>query len=196
RRPLPRQGPLGHADAGLMRFTRHRGSVRADVDAVEAQVLGQLAQEILGLVAPAEASEDPLAALVGLPAGDVDQPEDPVLLRLLPDAYRGDDDAASDFRRYTDSDLRASKRANATVVLESLPDGGGRVQLDRDQADAWLGALNDMRLALGTSLGVTEETDPDDLEEEHPARQALEVYGWLGWLQESLLSCLDPRVSG
>ena len=183
-----------------MRFTRHRGSVRADVDAVEAQVLGQLAQEILGIVEPAEASDDPLAALVGLPAGDVDQPEDPVLLRLLPDAYRGDDEdaraAASDFRRYTDSDLRAAKRGNATVVLESLPEGGGRLQLDRDQADAWLGALNDMRLALGTSLGVTEETDPEDYEEDHPARQALEVYGWLGWLQESLLSCLDPRVSG
>ncbi len=183
-----------------MRFTRHKGSVRADVDAVEAQVLGQLANEILGIVEAAGSvelgSEDPLAALVGLPVGDVDQPEDPVLLRLLPDAYRDDQDAASDFRRYTDAELRATKRGHATVVLESLPEGGGRMQLDRDQADAWLGALNDMRLALGTSLGVTEDTDPEDYDEEHPARQALEVYGWLGWLQESLLSCLDPRVSG
>jgi len=118
-------------------------------------------------------------------------------MRLLPDAYRDDDGAAADFRRYTDADLRATKRSNATVVLETLPGGGtpsgGRLELDRDQCDAWLGALNDMRLALGTSLGVTEETDADDYDDEHPARQALEVYGWLGWLQESLLSCVDPR---
>lgn len=181
-----------------MRFTRHRGAVRADVDRVEAQVLTQLAQEVLQLVEPADSSDDPLAAMVGLPVGDVDVPEDPVLLRLLPDAYRGDDEdtraAASDFRRYTDAELRATKRGHATVVLETVPSEGGRLELDRDQADAWLGALNDMRLALGTSLGVTEETDPDDYAEDHPARQALEVYGWLGWLQESLLSCLDPRV--
>jgi len=177
-----------------MRFTRHRGGVRADLEAVESQVLAQLATEILGIVEPADESDDPLATLVGLPSGDVPVPDDPVLLRLLPDAYRDDDGAASDFRRYTDSDLRATKRGHATVVLETVPDGGGRLQLDRDQADAWLGALNDMRLALGTSMGVTEETDPDDYDDDHPARQSLEVYGWLGWLQESLLSCLDPRL--
>ena len=178
-----------------MRFTRHRGGVRADIEAVEAQVLTQLANEILGIVEPAhDDMEDPLAAMVGLPSGDVATPEDPVLMRLLPDAYRDDDGAASDFRRYTDADLRATKRGHATVLLETLPEGGGQLKLDRDQADAWLGALNDMRLALGTSMGVTEETDPDDYDEEHPARQALEVYGWLGWLQESLLSCLDPRL--
>ena len=178
-----------------MRFTRHRHGVRADVEAVEAQVLAQLANEILGIVEPAhEELEDPLAAMVGLPSGEVQLPDDPVLLRLLPDAYRDDDGAAADFRRYTDSELRATKRGHATVVLETVPEGGGRLDLDRDQCDAWLGALNDMRLALGTSMGVTEETDPEDYPEDHPARQALEVYGWLGYLQESLLSCLDPRL--
>jgi hypothetical protein len=178
-----------------MRFTRHRHGVRADVEAVEAQVLAQLANEILGIVEPAhEELEDPLAAMVGLPSGEVHLPDDPVLLRLLPDAYRDDDGAAADFRRYTDAELRATKRGHATVVLETVPEGGGRLDLDRDQCDAWLGALNDMRLALGTSMGVTEETDPEDYPEDHPARQALEVYGWLGYLQESLLSCLDPRL--
>lgn len=182
-----------------MRFTRDPGGgVRADVDAVEAQVLRQLAEELLGIIEPAgsvdTASDDPLAALVGLPSGEVSPPDDPVLKRLLPDAYGDDDAASSDFRRYTDADLRATKRGHATVVVETVPEGGGPLALDRDQCDAWLGALNDMRLALGTSLAVTEETDPDDFPEDHPARQALEVYGWLGWLQESLLSCLDPRV--
>ena len=177
-----------------MRFTRDgETGVRADVDAVEAQVLRQLAEEILGIVEAADTSEDPLAALVGLPSGEVSPPDDPVLKRLLPDAYGDDEAASSDFRRYTDADLRATKRGHATVVLETVPADGGPVVLDRDQCDAWLGALNDMRLALGTSLGVTEDTDPDDFPDDHPARQALEVYGWLGWVQESLLSCVEPR---
>ena len=87
------------------------------------------------------------------------------------------------------------KRANAQAVLacSTLPEGGRTVELDRDQVDAWLGALNDMRLALGTALGVTEETDPTSSTRTSTALQTLQIYGWLGWLQESLLSCLEPR---
>ena len=178
-----------------MRFTRHRkGAIRADLDEVEVQILRQLANELLGLVEAPEVSDDPLAALVGMPPGDVHPPDDPVLSRLLPDAYRDNPAAAGDFRRYTDAELRAGKRANADAVLRSLPEGGGRLDLDRDQVDEWLGSLNDMRLALGTSLGVTEQTDPEDYEHDDPAYSALHVYGWLGYLQESLLSCVDPRT--
>jgi hypothetical protein len=176
-----------------MRFTRHRGKVRADVDQVEVDVLGQLAEELLAREEEPRVHAAPLATLLGLPAEPVPPRDDPVLARLLPSAYRDDDEAAADFRRYTDADLRARKRANATAVRRSLPEGGGRLELDRDQVDQWLECLNDLRLALGTALGVTEDTDPQEYGEEHPARQALEVYGWLGWVQESLLSCVEPR---
>ena len=178
-----------------MRFTRHRKAVRAQVDPVEVQILTQLAGEMLALVDAPDVSDDPLAAMVGMPAGEVDPPDDPVLARLLPDAYRDDPGSAGEFRRFTDADLRAGKRANAQAVLEalaSLPEGG-RLDLDRDQVDQWLSALNDMRLALGTALGVTEDTDPDDGDPDDPSYQGLHVYSWLGWLQESLLSCVDPR---
>jgi hypothetical protein len=181
-----------------VRFTRHRKRLRAHLDATERLVLSQLCRDLLSLVAGAELSDDPLAALVGLPPGDVSPPDDPILSRLLPDAYRDDPAAAGDFRRYTDADLRATKRADAKAVLaqlEALPDSEGVVELDidRDQADRWLGALNDMRLALGTALGVTEDTDYFDLDEEDPATQALYLFSWLGELQESLVSCLEPR---
>jgi len=176
-----------------MRFTRKRGRLSAELDPVEVQVLSQLAEELLALVEEPQVSDDPLSALVGLSGEPVPPPDDPVLARLLPAAYPDDADAAADFRRYTDTDLRRRKRANATAVRRSLPDGGGRLDLDRDQADQWLECLNDMRLALGTSLGVTEDTDLEELDDDHPARQGLEVYGWLGWLQESLLSCVEPR---
>ena len=182
-----------------MRFKKVRGSgeVKADVDAVEADVLSAVAGDLLELLGEgADADPDPLAAMVGLSDGPVEPPEDPALARLLPDAYGDDDEAATEFRRYTEGDLRAGKRANAGTVLATLAPltgRGGRLVLDRDEADAWLGCLNDLRLVLGTRLEVTEDTELDPRADD-PRAQALQVYGWLGWLQESLLSVLDPRA--
>jgi hypothetical protein len=178
-----------------MRFKQTRRGVEAKVDEVEATVLAQCAGELLELLgSEQETSADPLEALVGLPPGEVTTPEDPALARLFPAAYQGDDGAATEFRRFTESDLRAGKRAVASaalVQLQPLLESGGKLVLDRDQADGWLSWLNDIRLVLGTRLEVTEEeydVAPDD-----PRWQAMQVYGWLGWLQESLLSCVEPR---
>ncbi len=191
-----------------MRFKRRRGAVQTKVDPVEATVLASLVGELLELLSasadePGEPGEqDPLAAMVGLPTGDGRRPRDPGLARLFPDAYSGASEqeqaAAQEFRRYTEADLRAGKRANAEAVLATLgpvQDTGGALVLTREQVDAWLGCLNDLRLVLGTRLEVTEETaldpEPDD-----PRAHALHVYGWLGWLQESLLGSVDPLTPG
>jgi len=180
-----------------MRFSRRAGGIRAKLDAVEADLLSSLAADLLVLLGEQdEADTDPLAALVGLSSGPVTVPEDPALARLLPDAYGDDREAADEFRRYTEGDLRAAKRANAGAVLATLvplTGQGGRLSLDREQADAWLGCLNDLRLVLGSRLEVTEDTDLDPAADD-PRAQALHVYGWLGWLQESLLGCLDPGL--
>lgn len=180
-----------------MRFSRKRhGLVEAKLDPVEAGVLTSVVGDLLDLLGEHDDTEqDPLAAMVGMPTGPVERPADPALARLLPDAYGDDDDAAADFRRYTEADLRSGKRSNAAAVLAALApyaETGGRVLLDREQQDAWLGCLNDLRLVLGTRLEVTEETDFDP-DSDDPRQQALLVYGWLGWLQESLL---DKMVTG
>ena len=190
-----------------MRFKRARhGVVTADVSDVETSVLASAVAQLLHLLGEQDAvDDDPLAAMVGLPAGDVRRPDDPAMARLLPDAYRPEasdkpgfdvDEAAADFRRYTEGDLRAGKRAHAVLVLEHLAalHGGGRLRLDRAGADAWLGTLNDLRLVLGTRLEVTEETGDQDPPDDEDRAHALQVYGWLGWLQESLLDCLDPQA--
>ena len=179
-----------------MRFSRKRhGRIEGKPDAVEADVLSSLAADLLVLLGEQDETDpDPLAALVGLSSGPVTAPEDPALARLLPDAYGDDAQASAEFRRFTEQDLRSGKRASAGTVLATLAPltvRGGRLSLDREQADAWLGCLNDLRLVLGTRLGVTEQTDLDAADED-PRAQALHVYGWLGWLQESLLSCLEP----
>ena len=189
-----------------MRFSRRAGGVVAKLDRVEAGVLSSAVSDLLVLLADDEpeqdtaqeqdAGQDPLAALVGMPTGDPEAPEDPALARLLPQAYGDDDPAANrEFRRFTEADLRAGKRVTASVVLASLApylERGGKVPLDRAQADAWLMCLNDLRLVLGTRLEVTENTDLD-VPEDDPRAQPLLVYGWLGWVQESLLACLEPR---
>ena len=181
-----------------MRFKRRRGVVHAELDAVEAGVLFSVAGDLLELLGAGEApDQDPLAAMVGLPSGPVERPHDPALARLLPDAYGDDDAAATDFRRYTEADLRAGKRADAELLrsmVGPLQDRGGRLPLDRAQAGAWLTCLNDLRLVLGTRLGVTEQTEDAELDEDSPRAQALLLYSWLGWLQESLLGALDPEL--
>jgi hypothetical protein len=181
-----------------VRFKRTRRGVEAKVDEVEAHVLAQCAAELLELLGePESGSEDPLEAMVGLPPGHVRRPEDPAVARLFPDAYGGDDAAAKEFRRYTESDLRAGKRSAATAALHTLEPllaGGGKLALDRDEVDLWLSWLNDIRLVLGTRLEVTEDLYEEELDPEDPSSQALAIYGWLGWLQESLLSCVEPRA--
>ena len=77
-------------------------------------------------------------------------------------------------------------------MLDTLPDTGGRIQLTQDQALAWLKALNDVRLALGFRLGVTEEFEEQwaRLSDQDPQWAAFEVYAWLGAVQESLVQAL------
>jgi len=138
------------------------------------------------------AGPDDLAAMIGL-TEDAELPSDPVLARLLPDAYRDDPEASGEFRRYTEQGLRSGKTAAARTVLATLPPKGGRVRLSRPEAQAWLRALNDVRLALGTRLEVTDDFDeqvahmgPGD-----PRAAYVGVYQWLAFLQETLVLALS-----
>jgi hypothetical protein len=183
------------------------GGARAWLAAAEASLLRNLVGQIMTLVEPgasdpqtsAPETSDPsrpddLAALEEMlyPPGAAQTPEDPVLARLLPDAYSDDPEAAGEFRKYTEPALRSAKYEVAKQLLDTLPEAGGRIQLSKDEALAWLKALNDVRLALGVRLGVTEEFEEDwaKLKPDDPQWTAYEVYAWLGAVQESLVQAL------
>ena len=177
------------------------GGARASLAAAEASLLRSLVGQVIALVEPADGPglrmpgepRDELADLEGLLTQPPPQtPDDPVLARLLPDAYRDDPDAAGEFRKYTETSLRSAKHEAAQQMLDTLPEGGGRVQLTQDQALAWLKALNDVRLALGVRLGVTEDFEQQwsKLKADDPQWSAYEVYAWLGAVQESLVQAL------
>jgi hypothetical protein len=175
-------------------FFRHgENAYLANFTEAEREVLVNLTEQIIELLAERvdHHNDDPLAAMVGITAHDT-PPDDEVLLRLLPNAYADQVDA-SEFRRYTESTLRQKKQAHAMAMRMHLKAGvDGVVELDHDSANAWLGAMNDVRLALGVRLKVEENTHqelellaPDD-----PMRGVYAVYSWLGWLQESLIEAL------
>ena len=89
-------------------------------------------------------------------------------------------------RSLHEPELIEAKDAAAAVVLDTLPAGGGRVELTPEQADAWLAALNDVRLALGTALDVSEDM-PDELPPDDPRAGHLGVYHWLTYVQDGLV---------
>lgn len=185
------RGPTVSTTEGFKRHGDH--SYVAQFADSEKEVLLNLCEQIIELLAERKdhGHEDPLAAMVGITSHD-SPPEDDVLHRLLPNAYADSVDA-SEFRRYTESTLRAKKQAHAIsmrIHLKSADDG--IVDLDHDNANAWLGAINDIRLALGVRLKVGENTNEhlEILSPDDPLRGVYAVYTWLGWLQESLLSAL------
>ena len=179
---------------GMRRFRAARGGgVVVSLDDVDASILRQLLAELLELLSGEDepAQTDPLAAAVGI-GTSTKTPDDPVLARLFPDGYRDDPDAAGEFRRYTELSLRESKQANARAMLAALDSATGRLTLDEAQGQAWLTTLNDLRLAIGTRLGVTEEwgEEFDALPAEDPRRYVYAVYDHLTFLQESLVQAL------
>jgi hypothetical protein len=138
-----------------------------------------------------EPSMDDLARLLGQ-AGPATRPDDPVLARLLPDAYADDAEAAGDFRRFTERELRDGKAAAARTVLATLPRDGGRIRLSEEDAQVWLRALNDVRLALGVRLSITEDFEArvQDLDPADPRSAYMWIYDWLTFLQETLVRAL------
>jgi hypothetical protein len=123
---------------------------------------------------------------------------DPVVSRLFPDIYPDRPEESQEYRLYTEGDLKTGKIDQAGAILAALPDEGeGEVRLDPEAAEAWLRAINDARLAMGTRLDISAETDlSEELDEAilvDPSSSRvfqLSVYAYLGYLQESLLNAL------
>ncbi len=169
-------------------FKSTRKGVSIQLDVGEASILRSLVSQILGLVEPGPTGDDPLERALGI--GPAEAPSDPVLSRLFPSAYKDDDEASGEFRRYTEATLREAKRADATTLLETAEPG--RLDLTPEQGQAWLRALNDVRLALGVRLEVTEEIHDEiaAMSEEDPRYPAYVTYDWLTYLQDTLVRAL------
>ncbi|MGH3787133.1 MAG: DUF2017 domain-containing protein [Pseudonocardiaceae bacterium] len=173
-------------------WRRRGGLVVTDLSEREAGLLRGLVGQVRDMLGARVAANprDELAELTGMTTGPTTAPTDRVLARLLPDFHREDATLSGGLRALHEPELVAIKDGVAGVVLDTCPAQGGRVRLSDDQAQAWLSALNDVRLALGAVLEVTEDM-PDELSPGDLRAPHLGVYHWLTWVQESLIDALS-----
>ncbi|GAA4541442.1 DUF2017 domain-containing protein [Mycobacterium paraffinicum] len=167
----------------------------------EAALLKNLATAMVGLLDERESSSpaDELEQITGIKTGNSDPPKDPTLRRLLPDFFHPDDDdpSASDAAETLNAALRSlhepeiidAKRLAAQRMLDTVPAEGGRFDLTEEDANAWVAAVNDIRLTLGVMLEVGPE-GPERLPADHPLAVHFDVYQWLTVLQEYLVLVL------
>ena len=177
---------------------------RSSMASHEAALLQSLVTSVLSMLDERESSAptDELSDLTGIKTGNPSRPEDATMGRLLPDFYRsernhpaGSANAESlngALRSLHEPEIIDAKREAGERVLRTLPAGGGKFELTEDDATAWITAVNDVRLALGTMLGVGPE-GPEQLAPEHPMAGHLDVYQWLTVLQEYLVLALLGR---
>ena len=171
---------------------------RSTLAAHEVSLLQNLATSMVGMLNDRESSSpaDELEEITGMRTGNSSPPQDETMKRLLPDFFRPQtahpagsgpaESLNSALRSLHEPEIIEAKREAAQRLLDTVPPNGGKFELSEDDAHAWAAAVNDMRLALGTMLGVAQD-GPQALPPEHPMAGHLDVYQWLTVLQEYLV---------
>jgi hypothetical protein len=172
------------------------GQLSAVFEPEEVSLLSHLARETAELVEEWRSSNDMLSSSGSQSDAEIETPvDDPAMLRLLPDAYRDDVDAAAEFRRFTADGLAERKAANARAVVASLDaesTAKTTVRLDEPAVQSWLRVLTDIRLVLATRLGIEHDGDRGYADSD-AAILLSDIYDWLGIVQASILDALtDP----
>ncbi|MGH3577556.1 MAG: DUF2017 domain-containing protein [Mycobacterium sp.] len=174
---------------------------RSTLDPHEAALLTNLVGSMIGLLDERESSSPPdeLEQITGMKTGNAEPPDNATLRRLLPDFSKPDDATRSGeggaeslnaaLRSLHEPEIIDAKRVAAQQLLDTVPKDGGRLELTEDAASAWIAAINDIRLALGTLLDIRPD-GPDRLPDDHPLAPHLDVYQWLTVLQEYLVLAL------
>jgi hypothetical protein len=116
--------------------------------------------------------------------------DDPALERLFPPAYTDDAQAQAEYHRLVHDDLVESKRTSLQVLEETID----AERLTEEQVTAWLGAVNDLRLVLGSTLQVTEDMEEEDLPPDHPRAAGLGLYHYLSLLEEHIVEALSSGM--
>ncbi|MGY6497898.1 MAG: DUF2017 family protein [Microcella sp.] len=160
-------------------FQPHGEGYQAVLEPYEARVLLSLAEQLQQLLSD---------GLGGNPAADE------ALHRVLPDAYRNDDEAAREWRELSRRGLIERKSSFAATMTTGLAtiaagDSPAPLQLSEGEAIDWMRAIGDLRLILADRLGIV--VDGDEGGDDPP--EAADLYRWLAWIQDDLVRALDGR---
>lgn len=154
-------------------FRRRRGSIFASLNEREADLLRGLIAEYRSLL-------------------DAPEGSDPVLGRLFPPASVEEPEVAAEYREMAHDELTRHKRRTAEITLALMGESGEwKSKVEPEEQEAFLVLLTDLRLAIGTRLGVTEEMMNQPVEPADPRQWSMAVLHWLGALQESLVEALS-----
>ena len=189
---------------GEFKGSSAKGDLSVALSNDELHILINLVEQLLELLGERNfihhyQSDDPFAQLMAASVGNlesrIEQPEDPVLQRLLPNAY-ADPESAAEFRKYTESSLRLVKQTHLMYLREQLvfPVDHELPKADIAVTDPtqWLIAINDMRLALAVRLDIKTDSfaEYEKMKDSDRQKPLFAVYFWLGSIQESLISHL------
>jgi Domain of unknown function (DUF2017) len=154
-----------------VKVSHKRGRVRVHLDPVEVDILTSLLVELDTAVRATDT-------------------HDPVTARLYPSAHPDDESAAAAYRELTESGLRDERVGRIAACVADLAGSRDLDLGDPTDATRWLQVLNDLRLALGTRLGISEEDDLGALDASDPEQQPRVVYHWLTAVQDTVVSRL------
>jgi hypothetical protein len=149
--------------------------VRVRMSGPEAETLSTLIADLVGALQPKALATD-----------------DPVYQRLFPNGYHDNPEAAEAFRSLTETSLRDERLGRAEQCLADLAAVHGRHKIDvtlgEDAAERWLRVLNDMRLAIGTRLGISEEDEESfDFRPDGPDSMQRAIYAYLTGVQDAVV---------
>jgi hypothetical protein len=110
--------------------------------------------------------------------------DDPNLRRLFPTAYHLDEERDREYQQLVRDEL-LDRRLTAIDVLTGTLEA---TELDQAQLTAWMTAVNDLRLVIGTTLDVAEDGAPPRPDD--PSAQMYAVYSFLTALLDEVVTAL------
>lgn len=181
-------------------FVRDGEALAAELEEFEVALLASLCEQLLELLGGDQGPDlrglDPFQRLAAEHADTVAlDVSDPLIKRLFPDAY-GDPSADAEYRRLTTDAARNQRVSDARTVLADLAatsEGARPLHVAPKHVDAWLKTVNALRISLAVRLDIVDESSLASLSRlsaRDPRTPVIDIYDWLGYVLESLLSAL------
>jgi hypothetical protein len=111
--------------------------------------------------------------------------DDPSVRRLFPTAYHDDAEKDAEYQVLVRDELLQRRLAALDALQSTTPDR----ELDAAGLTAWMGAVNQMRLVIGTNLDVSD--DVAAIEADAPDAPHWAVYDYLTGLLAEIVDALE-----
>lgn len=195
---------IGRSDR-VARYAYDGATVTLYLTTNDIELLDSLTEQMIELVSdgmPGVAdTDDPFTrweADLADPQTDQEMFADPAMQRLFPNPYPDDPRAAHEYRRFTESDHRRDKVADARLVRQCLA-GAPPVRIVGVHLGPWLKTLNALRLVLASRLHVDDEdamAELHTLDDNDPRAMMAAIMDWLAYLQGVIIELTDPGLEG